>query len=149
MRAPSKKSSIIAAVIWIAAFIFAFTIPSASHFIWVPDTLLLFGFYPLLISIKSPWLWLGFGILDFISGVLLLIAKYVPEEEFGRIERLAHLYSLYHGHLSEINVQMQSYHPYYVWAIIGLLSIIIGLAQLLFRLSAWLYTCFTKSKQNR
>ncbi len=137
MRKPSKRSTILAAVIWIISLILAFRIPPSSSFIWLPDALLLLGFYPLFISTKSPWLWFIFGLIDTFVGFMLLIVRSAPKEELVRL------------HVLEINAHMQSYHPYYVWTIIGILSTIIGLAQLQFRLFVWLYGCLMRRKQNR
>jgi hypothetical protein len=140
MRAPSKKSSIIAAVIWIVSVIFAFTIPPPSKFIWLPDALLLFGFYPLFISMRSAWLMLAFGVINFFVGFGLLIMQCAPKEELIRLEHIARF------NLIETSSHVIAYHPYYVWGLIGILSAIIGLGQLLFRLFIWLYSLFVRAK---
>ncbi len=141
MRKPSKKSNILAALVWILSLGLAFRISPSSGFIWVPDALLLFGFYPLLISIKSPWLWLGFGLLDFFAGCMLLIVSYFPKAEFVQYEQL------FHVNLVEFNAHLQSYHPYYTWALIGILSALIGLVLLIIRLCVWLFRVLAKPKQ--
>jgi len=134
MKAPSKKSSIVAAIMWVIGIILAFKIPPSSNFIWLPDALLLFGFYPLFISSKSPWLWLIFGFIDiFISGILLIAASAPPEE----LTRL---------HVLEMNNHMQSYHPYYTWAIIGFISTFIALIQLALQIIKWFANKLLKNK---
>jgi hypothetical protein len=134
MKAPSKKSSIIAAIIWVISIVLAFKIPAGNSLIWLPDTLLLVGFFPLFISVRSPWLWLSFGLLDVFIGVILLIALSAPQEELAR------------RNLVEMNAQMQSYHPYYVWALVGVVSIIIAFIQLIWRIVLWLYRSVIQKK---
>jgi hypothetical protein len=43
-----KISAVLSAVLWTVGFFLAFVIPKTSPLIWVPDFLLLIGFFPLL-----------------------------------------------------------------------------------------------------
>jgi hypothetical protein len=136
MKAPSKKSGLISALIWIISFGLAFLIPPPSILICLPDALLLIGFFPLLLSVRSPWLWFIFGVIDAFIGIILLIFLSSPQEELIRL------------HIFEANRHMQSYHPYYVWVIIGMLSATIGIWQLLYKLSKWLLFRFKRNNQS-
>ncbi len=56
----SKIAGIVSAVLWIVGFALAFVVPSTSPFMWVPDALLLIGFFPLLIFLEAELAMAGF-----------------------------------------------------------------------------------------
>lgn len=133
MKTPSKKSSILSATIWALGFVMAFKIPPGNKCIWLPDSLLLTGFFPILISADSAWLWLIFGILNIvIAGAMLLIIS-APADELARLQA------------TEMIAHIKDYHPCYVWAIVGIFSTIIGAGRLTVRFCLFLYKRATKS----
>jgi len=125
MKAPSKQSTILAIILWMLSLMLAFKIPPTSKYIWVPDSLLLLGFWPLLISSRARWLWLVFGICNIFIGFVLLVAIYLPEK------------ALVAYNIVPINNHMKLYHPYLSWLLMGVVSTIIGAVRLLIHCAIW------------
>ncbi len=137
IKIPRKVLNISAIVCWIVSFILSCTVPPASPFIWLADTLLLIGFWPLLISMKARWLWLVFGICNVFIGFVLLVAIYLPEAELAKY------------HLLAVNTHMKLYHSYLAWLIIGILSTIVALVILTTSLAVWLSRYRNKTIKNQ
>jgi len=112
---------------WIAGFALAFVIPAGSLYIWLPDTLLLFGFYPLLIKAKARWLWLVFGVLNFLIGCALELTLVLPDEPFAKVPQAV-----------AVKTHLAQYHVPLVWLGIGILSFLIGFCILSFFFIRWL-----------
>ena len=127
MKLPTKKSSIAAIIFWIVSFILSFTVPPSSQFIWLPDTLLLLGFWPLFFGMRARWWWLVFGICNMFIGFVLLVSIFLPDQDLARYNMLA------------MKTHMKLYHPYLVWFLIGLFSTIISLIVCIKSFSTWLY----------
>lgn len=119
--------AILASLLWIAGFALGFIIPAGSTYIWLPDALLLFGFWPLLFKMKAKWLWLSFGILNFSIGCVLELISCLPDQSFASVANAIKVKS----HLSE-------HHMPLVWMAIGILAFLVGVGILGFRLVRWL-----------
>ena len=119
--APREKAGKIAGisscVTWLLGIGLAFLIPPASSFIYVPDALLMFGFFPLLFLWRFSWTWLVFGALNFGIGILLQVIQYSPDNLFP-----ADLLTPKH-HLAE-------YHPAIDWWLTGVLATGYGVCRL-------------------
>lgn len=83
MKLKPTTPGLIAIFFWVLSLILAFKIPPGSRYIWVPDALLLFGFYPLLIGSRARWLWLVFGVLNIIIGWHLAMSTVIPDANFA------------------------------------------------------------------
>ena len=127
MKLKPTKPGVLAIIFWVLSFILAFRIQPGSRYIWLPDTLLLLGFSPLLIGCRARWLWLGFGIGNMVIGWAIALSTVVPEA------------SLAPYHVVEIKKHLELYHPLIVWLLIGMLSTIIGTILLFISLILWLF----------
>ena len=127
MKAPSKKLSILTIVTWIVGFILSFYVPPTSPFIWLPDTLLLLGFWPLFFAMRMRFFWLVFGVCNMFIGFVLYVAVFFPEK------------ALEPYHMEAMKAHMNLYHPYWAWFLVGLVSSIVGLAICTSSLSIWLF----------
>jgi hypothetical protein len=110
----AKSAGILSLILWVLGFGLAFVIPPLSYFYWVPDALLLIGFWPLLLVWRSGWPWIAFGILNIVIGFVLEMMMFLPDTNFT-IEM-----KLVRKHLAE-------YHCALVWILIGAASFIYGL----------------------
>ncbi|HEY9676515.1 MAG TPA: hypothetical protein V6C76_00835 [Drouetiella sp.] len=109
----AKIAAIASTILWVVGFGLAFVIPAASPFGWVPDAMLLVGFFPLLYAWKPGWPWVVFGVLNTFVGFVLLVAAFMPDTNFTP-EMI-----LVRKHLAE-------QHSPYTWMVIGILSTIFG-----------------------
>jgi hypothetical protein len=126
MKFKPSKSGLLAIFLWVLSFILACKIQPGTRFIWVPDALLLFGFFPLLISCRARWLWLGFGLGNLFAGFTLVLANVIPDEKFVPY------------HVLDIKRHLDQYHPFMIWLFIGGLSAAIGIVLLSIKLILWL-----------
>ena len=115
MKLQLQKSGLLAILFWALSGVLAFKIPCGSRYIWVPDTLLLLGFCPILIARRARWLWLGFGICNIIIGFTLAMAPVISDADFD----------LYH--MVAIKKHLELYHPFMVWILIGFISTAVGI----------------------
>lgn len=127
----AKIAGIVSCVLWVAGFGLAFVIPPGSPFIWVPDTLLLLGFVPLLLLWRFSWPWIVFGLFNFGIGFVLLLLDCLPDSVFP-----AELHAGKH-HLSQ-------YHDWRTWQLCGLLSFVYGTGRMTKNIVLW---SIAKSKQ--
>lgn len=113
------------AAIWTASFFLAFVIPPGTPMIWVPDTLLLLGFVPLLVIWKPAWPWLVFGSCNLGIGFVLAVAPFVED-------------SMLPGEMSAVRHHLAEFHVPLVWILLGTASVVYGLVRLVKSLIAWL-----------
>lgn len=113
-----RVGGILSCVIWVVGIALAFVIPPSSNFIYIPDAMLMMGFYPLLYLWKYSIPWLAFGVLNFGIGILLMVIEYSPDNMFP-----ADLLKPKH-HLAE-------YHPAVVWWVTGVFSTSFGIGRLI------------------
>ena len=121
-----SKLTLLTMFLWVASIVLYFTLPPTSRFLWMPDTLLLFGFYPLLIKGKARWLWILFGILNIAIGWFLAMAYVMPAQQFAPY------------HLEEVKKHIDLYHPLLVWLFIGVIALLIGIVRVIMQLVSWL-----------
>ncbi|MBP6743692.1 hypothetical protein KA344_00595 [bacterium] len=112
-----KKTSLIATLLstalWILSIILAFQIPATSHLIWLPDSLLLLGFVPLLVLAKQSWLVLLFGLSNAFIGFFLLVLTHLESDKFV-------------GEVLLMKQHLVTMHSPWAWLTIGLLIAIWG-----------------------
>jgi len=113
------------ALIWTASFILTFVIPGGSPQIWVPDTLLLLGFVPLLFVWKPAWPWLVFGFCNIGIGFVLAVTPFLDD-------------SLLPGEMPAVRRHLAEFHVPLVWVLLGAASIVYGLVRLAKSLVSWL-----------
>ena len=121
----AKVAAIASTVLWILGFGLAFVIPARSPFGWVPDGMLLVGFFPLLYAWRPGWPWVVFGVLNTVVGFLLLIAFYIPDTNFTN-EMI-----IVRKHLAE-------QHSPFTWMTIGIASTIFGIVRMTIHLFQWI-----------
>lgn len=146
----SKIAGIVSAVLWIVGFALAFVVPSNSPFMWVPDALLLIGFFPLLIFWKPSWPWLVFGVLNVVIGFVLLVATFLPVEtltaEMAKArEQLTATKSPYASmfsptateQMAHVHTHLAKQHSPWTWMIIGVISTIYGVVRMIKNTIKW------------
>ena len=132
----SKAAAISSTVLWILGFVLPFMLPPKSKLIWLSDTLLLIGFWPLLWLWKPGWPWVVFGVLNVIVGGLLQIAfcldaKYFPAEMLGVRQ-----------HLIDQHLPLS-------WMLIGVISIIVGAVRMSMSLARWFRSRSSSSSKSK
>jgi hypothetical protein len=117
---PRKKGSVAAiasTILWVLGFGLAFVIPGNSRFTWVPDTLLLIGFFPVMYIYPAGWTWLVFGILNTAIGFILEIGYHLPDESFP-------------PEVNTLRKGLQATHPTLVWILLGVVCTIFGIIRM-------------------
>lgn len=146
----SKIAGIVSAALWILGFALAFLIPADNPLMWVPDALLLIGFFPLLFFWKPSWPWLVFGVLNVIIGFVLLVGTFIPvgtlTSEMNKArEQLTAQKSPYASVFSESSTQQMAHvhthlvkqHSPWTWMIIGIVSTIYGIVRMIKNMIRW------------
>lgn len=109
-REARTKRSLIATVLstalWILSLVLAFQIPATSALIWLPDSLLLIGFVPLLILARQSWLILLFGISNAFIGFFLLVLVHLESDKFV-------------GEVLQMKQHLITMHSPWAWLYIG------------------------------
>lgn len=108
-----KIAGWIACGLWAVSILLSFLIPTSSALIWVPDAVLLIGFFPLIWICPYSFVWLLFGILTTFIGSFLLLLTNIPDSAMP-----LDTHAIKH-HLAE-------YHPCWSWMLLGLLVTIAG-----------------------
>lgn len=146
----SKIAGIVSAVLWILGFALAFVIPAENPLMWVPDALLLIGFFPLLFFWKPSWPWLVFGILNVVIGFVLLVGTFIPvdtlttEMKKAR-EQLTAQKSPYASVFSETSTEQMAHvhthlvkqHSPWTWMLVGVFSTIYGIVRMIKNMIKW------------
>ncbi|MBX9941504.1 MAG: hypothetical protein K2Y32_19730 [Candidatus Obscuribacterales bacterium] len=117
-------ATIVSTLLWVASIVLAFVIKPGAM-IFIPDSLLLLGFVPLLWLWHRWWLTLCFGILNAAIGFFLLILAFLPREPFPP-ESLPML-----DHLID-------WHSPWAWMVIGGACALYGTSHLLIKIGRWL-----------
>lgn len=130
-----KIAGALSIVLWTIGFILPFVLKKDSPYVWVSDTFLLTGFWPLLAYYKAGWTWLVFGILNMVLGFGLELVKHLVAcipDSFWTPEKLAYkpLFMNMHHHISDM-------HPCMPWLIIGFISAIFGIIRMLTAVVKW------------
>ena len=110
-------AAVASTILWVAGFGLAFVIPAGSPLIWVPDSLLLLGFIPIMLAFRPIWPWFVFGLCNTFIGIVLDVARYLPDNvqtaEMQKVRR----------HLAELHVP-------FVWVAFGVLAVLYGTGRL-------------------
>lgn len=122
-----KIATITSCFLWVSSIALSFAIPPTSSLIWLPDSILLTGFLPLLLVSKWSWPWVVFGVLNGLIGFLLLTVSYIPDQPPLTKEMI------------EVKHHLASYHPCWSWMIIGSLCTIYGILHLAVNGAIWSY----------
>lgn len=143
-KSGSKIATILSAVLWILGFALAFVIPAESPFMWVPDALLLIGFFPLLILWKPSWPWFVFGVLNVVIGFVLLVAFYIPADTLTSEMAKAHqqmvetkspyadVFSATSAQqMAHVHTHLAKQHSPWTWMLIGVISVIYGIVRMI------------------
>lgn len=121
MASPKKtsKKSLVATVLstalWLLSIVLAFQIPATSALIWLPDSLLLLGFVPLLVLARQSWLILLFGLSNAFIGFFLLVLAHLESDKFV-------------GEVLLMKQHLITMHSPWAWLYLGLLIAIWGAA---------------------
>lgn len=114
----TKIASWTACGLWVLSIILSFCIPPNSARIWIPDAVLLLGFYPLIWICPWSLVWIAWGILTTFIGWFLLLLTCLPDASLP-----AQSLGVKH-HLAE-------YHVCWPWLIMGALVTICGTIRLI------------------
>lgn len=146
----SKIAGIVSAVLWILGFALAFVVPASSPYMWVPDALLLIGFFPLLIFWKPSWPWLVFGVLNVVIGFILLVATFIPVDtlttEMAKArEQLTQAKSPYASvfsatateQMAHVHTHLAKQHSPWTWMVVGIISIAYGVVRMIKNMIKW------------
>jgi len=129
-----KIAALVSMILWILGFALAFVFPTGSPWIWVPDALLLAGFFPLLFAWKPGWPWVVFGLLNVVIGFFLLVAFYMQSNQFTP-EMVA-----VRNHLAEK-------HSPFTWMFFGVVSTIYGAIRMIKNLIIFIKKKSAQAKQ--
>ncbi len=121
-----------ATIFWILGFALAFVIPAKSKFIFLPDALLLIGFWPFLWQWRFSLPWIIFGVLNMGIGFILQISEYLPNEKF------THEMILAKEHLA-------NQHSPITWIVVGFVSTVFGLIRFFKNTILWVARKLNKS----
>ncbi len=113
---PGKKknlSAIASMILWTLAFALCFVIPGNSKFTWIPDTLLLVGFFPVMYVYPAGWTWFFFGILNMGIGIILEIGYHLPDDSLP-------------PDVATMRNVLRATHPSLVWILLGLICAVFG-----------------------
>lgn len=130
-----KIASALSVVLWTVGFILPFILKKDNPFVWVSDTCLLTGFWPLMFYNKAGWTWLVFGILTAVAGFGLELVQFlmpnVPES-FWTPQRMPYRpwFMNMHHHVTDM-------HPSIPWILIGGASTIYGVFRVLKTIINW------------
>lgn len=121
--------------LWVLAIGLGFVIPPQTGLIWIPDTLLLLGFWPFLCQLKARWLWLVFGLFNLFIGFTLEVTRYLPDKDFS-----------FDPKVLAMKTHLAQYHEPFAWMGIGVISALIGIL----RIVMWIVSLLSKrtSKSN-
>ncbi len=109
----SWVATILSTLLWVLSLVLAFQIPGGSKDIWLPDTLLLLGFLPLLMLWRQSWLTLLFGIFNGLIGFFLLILINLESEKFV-------------GQVLAMKEHLTSMHSPWAWLSVSLIAVTWG-----------------------
>jgi MFS family permease len=112
-----RISAIASCVIWLMGIGASLQIAPTSQWIYLPDSLLLTGFVPLLYHWRFSWPWLLFGVFNFGIGVFLQAVAFIPDSFFPNDV----LFAKHH---------LRQYHPPISWWIFGVLAFIFGFVRM-------------------
>lgn len=131
-----KFATTLSMVLWIVGFVLPFILKKGNPYVWISDTCLLTGFWPLMFYNKAGWTWLVFGILTVALGFgLELIQFLMPQvpQTFWTPEKMAYKpwFMNMHHHITDM-------HPSMPWILIGGASTIYGVFRIIKTIVKWI-----------
>ena len=117
---------------WTLGFGLAFIIPGKSRYIFIPDTLLLIGFWPLLFQWRFSLPWIIFGCSNMGIGFILQLSAFLPNEHFTAAMIL-------------VKEHLANLHSPITWIVIGFISALYGVGRFIKNLGIWLIKKFSKT----
>jgi hypothetical protein len=127
-KKPVEKKALAAGItstaLWVLSIVLAFVIKPGQSLAFVPDALLLLGFFPLLIIWRRGWLTFLFGIFNAFIGFFLLILQYLPDDKFT-------------GSMQMMRNHLLSMHSSWTWIILGLVALTWGASSLIVSSVRW------------
>lgn len=109
----SLVATVLSTALWLLSIVLAFQIPATSALIWLPDSLLLLGFVPLLVLARQSWLILLFGLSNAFIGFFLLVLANLESDKFV-------------GEVLLMKQHLITMHSPWAWLCLGLLIAIWG-----------------------
>lgn len=119
-----KIAGWLSVILWVVGFGLAFVIKPHTPLIWVPDALLLAGFFPLLYIWSPSWPWIIFGLLNLGIGWVLLIAFYLPPNELK-------------PDMLKLRDHLADYHAPFTWMYVGVFSMVYGVVRMTKNIIRW------------
>ena len=126
--APLGRAALIATtastVLWVLSIVLAFVIKPGNAAFFVPDALLLLGFFPLLVLWQRGWLTFLFGLFNSLIGFFLLLLQFLPEEKFT-------------GAMQPMRAHLLGMHSCWIWMILGVVALIWGALSTVISVVKW------------
>jgi len=116
----TKLGTILSTALWLIGFILLFVLKPNSSLVFLSDTFLLIGFWPLLFVWRAGWTWLVFGLLNIFVGFFLELARFLPTDSMTPAMKAAY---------EQATVHVIPMHPAIVWILIGAASALFGLVR--------------------
>lgn len=114
-----KKFAVwISCALWGLSILLSFSIPTSSNLIWLPDTVLLLGFFPLIWICPFSLVWIAFGLLTAFIGSFLLLLINIPDSALPAATL-------------PVKKHLAEFHPWWSWLLIGVLVTICGAMRML------------------
>lgn len=134
----AKIAGLMSTVLWVIGFVLLFAL-NGSPLIWLSDTLLLLGFWPLLFVWRPGWTWAVFGYLNIFISFMLELTKFITPDMMEKRLSPDVMAKFLEGqkHLSES-------HGFMPWFFIGIFSVLFGT----FRMGRTIYR-FIKKRSSR
>jgi hypothetical protein len=130
-KAPGKADkkvlivTVLSTVLWVASIILSFLIKPGDVRIFIPDALLLLGFFPLLWLWRRGWVTFLFGLFNGLIGFFLLILQYLPDEKFT-------------GAMQTMRNHLLQMHSSWTWLLLGMVALIWGGVSMAVGLALWI-----------
>lgn len=107
-----------ACALWVLSIVLSFCIPPNSPSIWLPDTVLLLGFFPLIWICPWSLVWIAWGVLTTFIGWFLLLLTCIPDSSLP-------------AQSHDIKHHLAQYHLCWPWQILGVMVTISGTIRLI------------------
>ena len=137
-KKPVEKKVLVATIgstaMWVMSIVLAFVIKPGESLAFVPDALLLLGFFPLLILWRRGWLTFLFGLFNALIGFFLLVLQYLDDDKFT-------------GPMQLMRNHLLSMHCSWTWIILGLVALIWGASSMAVSLVRWVVRWRAKKSQ--
>lgn len=128
-----KIAALVATVLWVVGFGLNFVIKPGERLIWMPDSFLLIGFWPLLFVYKAGWTWFGFGACNMVIGFFLELMRHLPQDVFKSQDQI-----IVRDHLIQMHVPI-------IWILIGAASAAYGVFRMVKTVAKWILKRSKKS----